>query len=72
MDFLMQHNVWMLMEMLAYVRGAAAAFNFLLLLSSCVSGANSVKIVVHEGICLCSLIQTFSDFQSVLSHVSSS
>lgn len=32
MDFIMQHSVWMLMEMLAHVRGAAAAFHFLLLL----------------------------------------
>lgn len=35
MDFIMQHSVWMLMEMLAHVRGAAAAFHFLLLLSGC-------------------------------------
>lgn len=42
------------MEILASVRGATVGFIYLPLLPTYVSGANSVKIVVHGGICFCS------------------
>lgn len=56
MDFIMQLSVWTLMEILAHVQGAVTGFNFLLLLPGYVSGTNSVRILVHKGICLWSLI----------------